>query len=142
MIPENLQRFNTFAARLFSLLYEEFPNPCDIGPDHFFDCAVEVEGSMVWSEHNDKTVLSTVRWLHDEGYIRVANYSNDNCQGVILTQKGLSVLKAVPDALHSSETMGEKIKSALAEGSKNMVTKVIEQVLDTGIKYATGNVGL
>jgi len=37
--------------------------------------------------------------------------------------------------------MGEKIKSALADGSKNMVTKLIEQALDIGIKYATGKVG-
>lgn len=141
MIPENLQRFNTFAAHLFGLLYEEFPNPCDIGPDLFFEFADKVEGKMAWRELNNQTVLSTVRWLHDEGYIRVTEYSNNLSQGVTLTQKGLLVLNATPDSLHAGETMGEKIKSALADGSKNMVTKLIEQTLDIGIKYATGKVG-
>jgi len=67
MIPENIQRFNTFAAHLFGLLYEEFPNPCDIGPDLFFEFADKVEGKMAWGELNNQTVLSTVRWLHDVG---------------------------------------------------------------------------
>jgi hypothetical protein len=142
MIPENVQRFNAFAAHLFSLLYEEFPNPCDIGPDHFFEYADEVEGEKVWGEHDNQTVSSTVRWLHDEGYIRVTDYSNGLSLGVTLTQKGLSVLNATPDSLHPSETMGAKIKNALADGSKGLVSKVVEQALDIGIAYAKTKVGL
>lgn len=141
MVPENVQRFNSIVARIFELLYEDFPDSCDIGPDHF-DLTAEVEGQMVWRDEAYQTVLSTVRWLAAEEYISLVGYSNGLCLAVTLTQKGLLVLNASPDSLSPGETVGGKIKSALAGGSKALVSKVIEQALDIGVKYATAKVGL
>lgn len=141
MVPENIQQFNTVVARVFEMLYEEFPDPYSIGPDHF-DLTATTEGGLIWREEAYQTVLSTIRWLNEEKYIRLQGYSNGLCLGVTLTQKGLAVLNATPDSLHPGETMGTKIKSALAEGSKGLVSKVVEQALDIGISYAKIKVGL
>jgi hypothetical protein len=141
MVPDNIQQFNTIVARVFELLYDDFPDPCDLGPDHF-DLTAEVEGEVIWRDEAYQTVLSTIRWLSAEKYVRVHGYSNGLCLGVTLTQKGLSILNATPDSLHPSETMGAKIKSALADGSKSMVSKVVGQALDIGIEYAKTKIGL
>jgi hypothetical protein len=141
MVPENIQQFNTIVARVFEMLYEEFPDPHNICSDHF-DLTAKVEGALIWREEAYQTVLSTIRWLSEEKYIRVQSYSNGLCLGVTLTQKGLSVLNATPDSLHPSETVGAKIKNALADGSKGLVSKVVEQALDIGIAYAKTKVGL
>jgi hypothetical protein len=136
MAAENVQRFNSIVARVFELLYEEFPDPIHIGPDHF-DFTAEQD----WRDQGYTTVLSTVRWLSEEDYIRLDGYSNGLCLGVRLSQKGLTVLNATPDSLHSGETVGGKIKDALADGSKALLSKVIEQALDLGIKYASNKAG-
>lgn len=141
MVPENIQQFNTNVARVFEILYEEFPDPYNIGPDHF-DLTARVEEELIWREEAYQTVLSTIRWLSEEKYIRIQGYSNGLCLGVTLTQKGLAVLNATPDSLHPSETIGAKIKIALADGSKGLVSKAVEQALDIGIAYAKTKVGL
>lgn len=139
--PENILKFNSIVAKVFELLYDDFPDPVDLGPDHF-DLTAKVEGEVVWRDEAYQTVLATVRWLHDEEYIRLAGYSNGVCLAVTLTQKGLTVLNAIPDSLSPTETMGGKIKVALASGSKILVSKAIDQAFSFGVKYAGGQVSL
>jgi len=134
MVPNNIERFNTFTARIFELLYDDFPNPVGFVEDHF-DLTVEIDGERVLDESAYKTVLSTVRWLDTEGYIRVADYANEMCLGVTLTQKGLTVL-STPDSLQPTETMAAKMKGALAEPAKGLLSKVVEQLFDYGTRYA------
>jgi hypothetical protein len=139
--PNNILKFNNTVATIFELLYDDFPDPVDLGPDHFDLKETAVDGTKVWRDESYQTVLATVRWLRDEGYIRLIGYSNGICQATTLSQKGLLVLNAIPDSLSPTETIGKKIKDAIATGSRSMVSKAIDQAFDFGIKYATGQTG-
>jgi hypothetical protein len=140
--PDNILKFNDTVATIFELLYDDFPDPVDLGPDHFDLTDTAVDGTKVWQDEGYQTVLATVRWLHEEGYIRLIGYSNGICQATTLSQKGLVVLNAVPDSLSPTETIRKKIRDAIASGSKSMVSKAIDQAFNFGLKYATSQVSI
>jgi hypothetical protein len=56
------------------MLYEEFPALNSIDSD-YFDLTAEVEGETSLREEGYLTVLSTIRRLNDEKYIRLQGYS-------------------------------------------------------------------
>lgn len=134
----NMETFNTTVARIFELLYDGFPEPTNIGQDHFLD-ALDSEGNSIGRDGGVIRIQSTLLWLTEEGYIRTRGYSNHICLGAVLTQKGLTILRATPAALEGNGPFGERIKTALAQGSKAVVSKLIEQLLENGFKLAMGS---
>jgi hypothetical protein len=99
--PANIVEFNSIAGRVFAQLYESFPSPVGRLNDSAIAMAMKVSSGVLPSGRKfDDVVRHSVGWLADEGYIRAGGLTPYD--GVILTQKGLAALNAVPQGLSAS----------------------------------------
>ena len=113
--PANIQEFNRIAGLVFAQLYAQFPATIDIDR-----CAIAkalgAEGAD-WNHQlpSGKTVgeqiANTLGWLNHQGYTFAAG--GHPAEHVILTEKGLVALNAVPQGL--SVTVGSSLVSAASE---------------------------
>jgi DNA-binding PadR family transcriptional regulator len=116
----NVELFNKYAGELFVKLYEVFPQ--------------EVTLRLDIEEFPDDEAMNiyyyTVKFLAREGFI---TYEKEGVgpffQGVVLTPKGLKALKKIPSSLQEEKPIISAIKSALKEGSKVLLGKLIEELL-------------
>ena len=136
---ENIDRFNKIASEAFAMLYSYFPVGCDFGP-HDFDVPKDQYGGVTMEDAS--FVKSTIEWLVDEGFLRThgASMSGD-FYGVVLSGKGLAVLKLIPDALTNPAPLGEQIQAAVKSGSIAVAKALLSTALDAGIKYTMTRAG-
>ena len=133
-MPLNMQMFNSLTVQIFDLLYDTFPKPTDID-------ALKI-GSR-FNPAGDKDAVSsagsiaenTLQWLAAEGFIRykidLAKPANEFI-GVQLTLKSLKLLDSVPSSTdfgESPDTMIERIRTALASGSLEVIKKALKVLL-------------
>lgn len=84
----------------------------------------------------------SVIWLADTGYIKMTGSSSNEFFDLILTEKGLQILKAIPSSLtHQSLPLGKQIAAAVKSGAKETLRSLVNQALATGIKIATRSAG-
>jgi hypothetical protein len=80
-------------------------------------------------------VFAVVSWLEAEGYLRSHSSTLDGVHHrVVLSEKGLRVLRAIPSALETKEPLGEQMRSAVAGGAKSLAKKLIDQAIDLGVR--------
>lgn len=137
MPPPNIETFNIVVAHIFDLLYEEFPELASIGQDHFTSI-LDSEGNVLGRDSNWLQIHSAIVWLEHEGFIRAKGYTSSGCHGAVLTLKGFNALQSVPSSVAGEGSLGDRIKTALAAGSKSAVSKLVDQLLETGMKLAIG----
>lgn len=135
--PDNIERFNAKVSLVFALLYEEFPNPMNLCPEHL-GITKDLGGIPTWSRDDWEQVVHVLLWLTEEGYIRTNGYTTSTCRDAVLTQKGLTILRSIPDSVSGSAPMGERIKDAVTKGAGGLASKLAEQTLLLGIRAAIG----
>lgn len=121
----NIERFNDCAARLFAMLFENFPFRVDL--QYVKWLTNEHEGDIT---HDDLALCqATVEWLAEAGYITVGSYTRHMATRVSLTPKGLEVLKAVPESLDSRQSVGD----ALLDYAKGVGAKTSQSLMSTAL---------
>jgi len=109
-LPQNIEEFNAIAGLAFAQLYKEFPARVDINRGAISN-AMGVSSDLLLSGRSFSQILAfTLSWLQDEGYIsplNVATYAS--WQKLVLSEKGLRALNAVPPSL--GEPVGSHLRN-------------------------------
>jgi len=131
MKDDNIKTFDKFVGYIFAELYSAFPICIKINVSEFLEkikCGGEEE-ALIFSE--------TMFWLRDAGFLSFRTPEDKevfHMEGVIasprfgcvvLSAKGLEILKKTPKTIEKSESIGDIIRNAVKDGVK---TKLIEGV--------------
>lgn len=126
----NIDRFNDCTARLFAMLYQEFPFKVNLN-----------YAQWLGDEHGGEITMddlefckATVHWLQEAGYITTGQQSRYLITGVGLTAKGLEVLKAVPESVDAKQSIGESLIEYGKGESVRTATSLISTALTEGFK--------
>jgi hypothetical protein len=124
--PANISEFNTITGLVFTQLYKEFPVAVDLDR-----AAIESAMSTAFSGGSTNVLQSgrpftevfahSLTWLSNEGYVRSAGPLA--YEKVMLTEKGLATLNAVPQGL--SATIGSTLASNASAGNWSSVGDLI-----------------
>jgi len=122
-MPENIDQFNDYCAKILSHLYDKFPSPTAIQTHILVGGEIDEYELKVCP----KTTFGsdTVRWLRNEGFIVAEGGNFGTYHGCYLTAKGLSALNATPESLAPGETVIAKLKKGLATGSSEVTKSAI-----------------
>ncbi|MCA1862921.1 hypothetical protein JAB5_33150 [Janthinobacterium sp. HH103] len=144
MTLSNIDAFDELTGRIFAKLYENFPKPI------FLDARKFVEGGEAACFNADsftgaevtppaEAFINTATWLVQEGYISVRPNSKTatGFSDAVLSEKGLTALKAVPDSLVSRVTLGERLVQSVKAGTMETLKGVTNEVLSVLIKSVT-----
>lgn len=160
----NLTVFEVQTAEIFSLLYESFPvkidvyrhqvskslKPIDSFGDELgsptsigeFDDYYESFDAFCQSDEYQKeyqVFSATMDWLNASGYIAFDSFvSYDYYEDVVLTAKGLEVLKCTPSCIDGSLSLGEKLKEETLSSGSDAARDIVKQALREGVKIAIG----
>jgi len=147
MTASNIDMFNGTAGKVFANLYQCFPVPTEIHLRDFFDDKniTEPEQTSDFSPRiiltsSENFVFATVQWLISEGYISAAASLPTQVyfRRVVLTQKGLAVLNAVPDSLVNKQSIGDRLVASAKAGAMDVLKSAAKEALSIGIKSITG----
>lgn len=125
------------------MLWENFPVPQVIKyekfnaalPDDYFDQLNSPE--MKALDQLRSVVEGTFTFLGENGYIQYQSDREAYFYEVRLTEKGLAVLNKKPEALGGNETMGDKIISAVKEGTPGVIAGAVTNLLTLGVNLMT-----
>ncbi|UXZ55958.1 hypothetical protein LOS15_08020 [Halomonas sp. 7T] len=132
-----MEKFNRLVGLLFGTLYEEFPVPLRLDAGDYLEKTIDeddYEGSFNFSEYFEHTV----KWLETAGYIWISQdfSSMDGYEvEVVLSEKGLEVLRRVPSSLEGSESIGER----LARFAKSKTSEAVGVLISAAISSAISN---
>ncbi|MEO0369805.1 MAG: hypothetical protein AAF197_13650 [Pseudomonadota bacterium] len=142
-MPDNIDRFNKYAAHFFAKLYERFPEPCVL------DTVEAVTGSALSEPVHQKTLqdattnpevqfcCDALKWLHDTGYFKGdATLHYVQVSGAVLTPKGFEALNAVPETLQQT-SLGTRLSQVAGEGAKEVSKAAIGELVGQVIGVAT-----
>jgi len=137
MKKNNIDRFNTLTGLLLARLYETFPRYYIVEFDSFGEDLLdkdELEGAFGW----DEFVRHSITWLGDAGYVWLepGGMSQDSVS-LRLSPSGLELLKSTPDALKSTEPLGERLKRFAKDRAADAMKEVVSQMLSFGIMVIT-----
>lgn len=160
----NLEVFESQSAEIFKLLYASFPVPLDlyfhqvtpgIRPVAMFNEPVEQPTNQdefdtyyrsfdIYAQSEEyqinHTVFSaTVQWLSDSGYLKFGRASSyESFDQVVLTAKGLEVLKCTPSSIDGSLSIGEKLQDEVVSTGSDVARDMVRQLLREGLSFALG----
>ncbi|EHD22630.1 MULTISPECIES: hypothetical protein [Brenneria] len=135
MTNSNIEKFNELVGIIFAKLYESFPLKRDLFTDDILGKEFLASNSQEigTSAEDEIFFLDSIDWLLMSGYI-VGARSSGGCHNVVLTAKGLEVLKAVPQSLNSP--LGERIVAAVNAEGRKALSSLVSQALGLGLQYA------
>jgi hypothetical protein len=118
--PANIAEFNAIAGLVFAQLYPQFPVVIDLDRQAIAN-SFGVQGNA-WGDHKLPSGKSfadmfagTLGWLKHENYI--ASFGPHPAERVMLTEKGLAALNAIPQGL--SATVGTSLVQATSGSNRN-----------------------
>lgn len=117
-MANNMDDFNTCVALVFQRLYHEFPKETEIVLDDFIEPSNEEQGD---------NYFATIRFLQREGLLRYHELNFGIFTGVVLTAKGLKILRTVPNTEH---TLVELIYQALETKNKEHIGHLIQKLIN------------
>lgn len=136
--PPNIDIFNRCVGEFLARLYENFPRRIDIRfadvPENLFD---ETD-SMGQVERKFEGYEHAVKWLCDAGYAWAHHVDDRGAEGIVLSSKGLEVLRAKPRSLFQRKPIGELIVEAVKGGAKVALQKAVGFALIKGVEIAAG----
>ena len=119
--PANIAEFNAVAGHIFAQLYVAFPSAVPKLDRDAIATAIGVSSSN-WGNHvmpsgkNFSDLLgSTIGWLKSQNYIQ--SYGGTPIENVILTDKGLAALNAVPEGLGGITVGSSLVKATSGSGN-------------------------
>lgn len=112
---------------MFADCYSSFPVPLNFCQSDY------IEG--VGDAEHDPLFCSTLEWLKKHDYIsfECPELGWANYYGVQLTEKGLTALNAIPDALKEKKTIGAKLVEVVKTGSREMISECIRQAVRAAV---------
>ena len=133
----NIRIFNESAALIFSELYKNFPVPISLNYITLSNTLDNIEDTI--DRHKILDVLiNTVAWLKNSGYIWLDSESEVEVYGVVLSPKGLEVLKILPQASAGDKlTIGERLIQLKDNCSNEEKEALIQTALTEGCKLPT-----
>jgi hypothetical protein len=99
-VPENITEFNTIVGAVFAELYPVFPVSKPLDPYGVLGVFGPSNGAVL--ERRVEVFGHTVRWLLNEGYIWSSTLGWHPPSLLVLTEKGLRVMNAVPEGVSRS----------------------------------------
>lgn len=130
MSNNNIDGFNKATAVILSRLYESFPKRIPLNP-----------ADLVENDSDAELYGDTIIWLHHDGFLRFeGRVENRHFYSVTLTGKGLTALNFKPDIMQDS-TLGQKISTAAKEGSKEVLTGLINTLIQAAVTGAIRSQG-
>ncbi|MEG1421934.1 MAG: hypothetical protein RSA95_07245 [Citrobacter sp.] len=136
-MSKNLDLFNQQTAAIFAMLWENFPVPQAIT----YEQLCSLSDREITDSHG--VIDGTFRFLRESGYIQCERehasvfYSSTGYQDVRLTEKALTILNKKLDALSGGETMGDKILSAVKDGTPGVIAGAVTNLLTLGVNLVT-----
>jgi len=135
---KNIDLFNDYTASVLSELYTHFPvkrsidarTLCGHTDRDDFGGIVDADGRP---SKAFEIACGTIEWLGDSGYLTYASRTPCAFVNVVLTPKGLSLLKSSPDALRSKDTLGERLLRFVTEGSKELARDAVKAVITAAV---------
>lgn len=140
----NISSFDEYAGRVFALLYESFPIPVDLTiGDILGQQDLYMHHGIPPEMMTECDIASyTVQWLASAGYLSMQAGNGNDFFNLVLTEKGLEVMKAIPGAIDSqSQPLGKQISAALKAGTKETLKLLTNQALAIGIKITAQKFG-
>lgn len=142
-MSKNLDLFNQQTAEIFAMLWENFPVPQVITyekfnaalPDDYFDQLNSPE--MKALNQLRSVVEGTFTFLGENGYIQYKTDHQTYFHDVRLTEKSLAVLNKKLEALGGNETIGDKIISAVKDGTPGVIAGAVTNLLTLGVNLVT-----
>ncbi|HGY0135686.1 TPA: hypothetical protein ACNTZA_003504 [Klebsiella pneumoniae] len=142
-MSKNLDLFNQQTAEIFAALWENFPVPQVITyekfnaalPDDYFNQLNSPE--MKALNQLRSVVEGTFTFLGENGYIQYETDHQTYFMDVRLTEKALAVLNKKPATLGGNETMGDKIVSAVRDGTPGVIAGAVTNLLTIGVNLVT-----
>lgn len=141
----NISNFDEYAGRVFALLYESFPIPVDLTiGDILGEQDIYMHHGIPAEMMTECEIASyTVQWLSSAGYLSMQAGNGNDFFSLVLTEKGLEVMKAIPGVIDSqSQPLGKQISTALKSGTKETLKILTNQALAIGVKIAVQKLGL
>lgn len=132
-MTKNIDDFNKIAAKLFDVLQDKFPVRTQIDEVAFFGYESikyhPAEGRTLTDKqkYEFKMLSETIIWLSESGFIRCRDHPHEKSD-VVLTEKGLELLKLKPDTL-SGDTVGDRIVNLIKKGSESAAAGVFSTAL-------------
>ncbi|MCS6718703.1 hypothetical protein, partial [Proteus mirabilis] len=114
-------------------LYESFPVKKSFLVETLFpETSLEPDWSDIPQINHDAIfVTETISWLVEHQYISANIQYGYSFSDVVLTAKGLELLKLTPNSLEPS--LGDQLVKAVKSGTKDIIVNVSSSVLTTGI---------
>lgn len=134
----NIDLFDEFTARALAVLYESFPRKCVLDARQLAGhLATDDYGGVLDDEGRPslrfEIAKATIEWLTDTGYIRANGVTPWGLREAVLTPAGLVVLKASPESLKATETIGERIARFTREGSIELAREAAKAAISAGV---------
>ncbi|WP_434676209.1 hypothetical protein [Pseudomonas sp. D3-10] len=147
MEKTNIERFDEVAAQILAALYEKFPQPTHIDPNVIGaldetptrNTVGAVFYSKEWEDLRDFS-NDTAKWLAEEGYL--SERPGRHYSKYTLSAIGLKSLKHVDQPELGSDTLGDKIKKASADGVRATTSKLVEQFFAIGAPLLAKTMGV
>lgn len=135
----NIDVFDRCTAYVFSELYARFPVPGDL---IFTDPDIEIfdeSDSEVDAVNKFEIYQATIMWLISADYLIADSISYDAAHEVVLSPKGLEILKLPSSLEPDGPSFGEKIAESMKSGAleaagdtaKSAITKGLAMVVSS-----------
>mgnify|MGYP003601111286 FL=1 len=128
----NIELFDCYTGMVFGKLYRSFPLPVSISAEDFIDYKTLRAGTREALEKEESLFLATIKWLADVGYIHFDGMSGVSFFEVILTNNGLLILRALPQAAEEGSTLGEKMTQSINEENTDSLRGLVTEALSLG----------
>lgn len=127
---KNIELFDYYAGIIFSELIDEFPLPKDI------KAADIVKNDIHIDEANKHVaiVYYTCLWLKENGFVNLDNSfsSQKMVSNVILTAKGLEILKQTPQSI-DGKSLGDNLKAAVQTGKDEFIKQAVNKIFSLSL---------
>jgi hypothetical protein len=142
-MSKKLDVFNQQAAEIFAVLWDNFPVEQVIKyekfgaglPENFWDDVNSPDAKTAMSLQS--VVDGTFSFLNENGYIRYRKALPEGFAEVRLTEKALAVLNKKPEVLGGSETVGDRILSAVKDGTPSVIAGAVTNLVTLGVNLIT-----
>ena len=138
-MTRNIELFDEYTARILSRLYERFPVKCALDVREITGHTdIDEYGAIVAPDGRKskeaEIAYATIEWLAETGYLRAddANppYGYRLC---VLSARGLELLKATPQSVRMTETLGDKLVRLVAEGSMDLAKDAVRATIAVAV---------
>ncbi|MFU0865572.1 hypothetical protein [Kluyvera ascorbata] len=145
-MSKNIDLFNKQTAQILAILWENFPVLQEISYAEFgAELPENYVKNLGWGNESipentvelRRVIDGTFNFLGENGYIKYKSDGWFSFNDVRLTEKGLAVLEIKLESLGGKETMGDRIISAVKDGTPAVIAGAVTNILSLGVNLIT-----